>query len=57
MSIKEDKAPEVFYKDIFNQKYRSMTLKMMVAWFSACFIYYGIFLLLPSILARNHATS
>jgi hypothetical protein len=34
-----------------------MTFKMMVAWFSACFIYYGIFLLLPSILARNHATS
>ncbi len=30
---------------------------MMVAWFSACFIYYGIFLLLPSILARNNATS
>ena len=57
MSIKEDKPPEVSYKDIFNHKYRSMTLKMMVAWFSACFIYYGIFLLLPSILARNYATS
>lgn len=57
MSIQQDKAVETEYKDLFNDKYRGMTLKMMVAWFSACFIYYGIFMLLPSILARNNATS
>ncbi len=34
-----------------------MTLYLLVAWFSVCFIYYGIFLLLPTILSRNQKTS
>lgn len=34
-----------------------MTLILIVAWFSVCFIYYGILLLLPTILSRNTATS
>jgi hypothetical protein len=57
VSIKEDKPVEAEYKVLFNGKYKLMTICMMIAWFSACFIYYGIFLLMPSILARNHATS
>lgn len=34
-----------------------MTIHLLVAWFSVCFIYYGIFLLLPTILARNQRTT
>lgn len=34
-----------------------MTIYLVAAWFSVCFIYYGILLLLPTILARNTATS
>lgn len=34
-----------------------MTIYLLVAWFSACFIYYGILLLLPTILSRSSTTS
>jgi hypothetical protein len=34
-----------------------MTLYLLFAWFSVCFIYYGILLLLPTILSRNQAAS
>ena len=34
-----------------------MTFILSVAWFSVCFIFYGILLLLPTILAHNTATS
>ncbi len=34
-----------------------MTIFLLIAWFSVCFIYYGIFLLLPTILSRNQKTS
>jgi uncharacterized membrane-anchored protein len=34
-----------------------MTIILIIAWFSACFVYYGILLLLPSILARNNTAS
>lgn len=30
-----------------------MTIYLLTAWFSVCFIYYGIFLLLPTIISRN----
>jgi len=30
-----------------------MSFIMMLAWFAVCFIYYGVMLFLPSILARN----
>lgn len=32
-----------------------MSFIMILAWFSVCFIYYGVMLFLPSILARNAA--
>lgn len=34
-----------------------MTIYLLIAWFSVCFIYYGIFLLLPTILSRNKKTT
>lgn len=34
-----------------------MTLYLLFAWFSVCFIYYGILLLLPTILSRNQVVS
>lgn len=34
-----------------------MTIYLLIAWFAVCFIYYGIFLLLPTILSRNQKTS
>lgn len=34
-----------------------MTFILAVAWFSVCFIFYGILLLLPTILAKNTASS
>lgn len=37
---------------MFNQKYYSSSVRLLSSWFSVCFIYYGIMLLLPSILQR-----
>ena len=37
---------------IFNEKYKPSTLRLLFLWFTACFIYYGIMLLLPTILQR-----
>lgn len=34
-----------------------MTFILSVAWFSVCFIFYGILLLLPTILSQNTSTS
>jgi hypothetical protein len=34
-----------------------MTLYLLMSWFSVCFIYYGIFLLLPTIISRNQKSS
>lgn len=34
-----------------------MTIILTLAWFSACFVYYGLLLLLPTILAQNTQTS
>jgi hypothetical protein len=57
IEIKEKKIQKSSFKELINDKYRTMTFILTVAWFSVCFIFYGILLLLPTILARNTATS
>lgn len=37
---------------MFNSKYKPSTIRLISSWFSVCFIYYGVMLLLPSILQR-----
>lgn len=37
---------------MFNDKYKPSTVRLISSWFSVCFIYYGVMLLLPSILQR-----
>lgn len=37
---------------MFNKKYQASSIRLISSWFSACFIYYGVMLLLPSILQR-----
>ena len=37
---------------MFNEKYYSSTVRLLVSWFTVCFIYYGVMILLPSILER-----
>ena len=37
---------------MFGKKYKGSTLRLMGSWFTVCFIYYGIMLLLPTILER-----
>ena len=41
---------DIEYKDLLDSKYKNLTLSLMVSWFSVFFIYYGIFLFLPTIL-------
>lgn len=41
------------FSKLMDSKYKWITIKLMVAWFTVCFIYYGIMLLLPLILVRN----
>lgn len=38
---------------LFNAKYFKQTLILCFAWTAACFLYYAIMLMLPSILSRN----
>lgn len=38
--------------EMFNDKYKPSTIRLISSWFSVCFIYYGVMLLLPSILQR-----
>ena len=38
--------------EMFNNKYKESTIRLISSWFSVCFIYYGVMLLLPSILQR-----
>jgi hypothetical protein len=42
---------------MISRKYKPITYKLLVAWFTVCFIYYGTMLLLPLILARNLESS
>lgn len=38
--------------ELLNHKYYSSTIRLVVSWMTVCFIYYGIMLLLPTILTR-----
>ena len=40
-------------RELFNSKYAKKTLILCFSWVSACFIYYAVMLMLPSILARH----
>jgi len=42
---------------MFSDKYRKMTVILMISWFSICFIYYAVMIFLPSILARSTTMS
>jgi hypothetical protein len=42
---------------LFNEKYCKQTLILCFAWLSACFLYYSVMLMLPSILSRNQSFS
>ena len=37
---------------MFSDKYRACSWRLIACWFTTCFIYYGVMLLLPSILGR-----
>lgn len=37
---------------MFNDKYKESSIRLLSSWFSVCFIYYGVMILLPSILQR-----
>lgn len=54
---KEESIQEGTFSDLVNEKYRKMTIILVVAWFSVCFVYYGLLLLLPTILSRNATSS
>lgn len=38
--------------EMFNDKYKDSSIRLLSSWFSVCFIYYGVMILLPSILQR-----
>lgn len=42
---------------MFNNKYKESTIRLLSSWFSVCFIYYGVMILLPSILQRVFSRS
>lgn len=41
---------------LFNEKYFKSTLILCFAWTAACFLYYAVMLMLPSILSRHSGT-
>ena len=41
---------------MFNQKYKKSTTRLIVCWATVCFIYYGIMILLPTILAKVYSS-
>ena len=47
--------------EMFNAKYYPSSVRLLSSWFAVCFIYYGIMILLPTILqqvfSKNHASS
>lgn len=45
------------FSKLLEDKYRWITIKLMFAWFTVCFVYYGTMLLLPLILAQNFELS
>lgn len=40
-------------KEMFNETYFSSTVRLIISWFSGCFVFYGITVLLPSILEKH----
>ena len=50
--IGETEAQDIPMSEMFNEKYISSSIRLFVSWFSICFIYYGIMILLPTILER-----
>jgi MFS family permease len=56
MLIAEDagdtEAVDVPLSEMFNKKYKASTIRLILSWFTVCFIYYGVMLLLPTILQR-----
>jgi MFS family permease len=42
---------------MFNEKYKESSIRLLSSWFSVCFIYYGVMILLPSILQRVFSRS
>lgn len=42
---------------LFNEKYSKQTIILCFAWTSACFLYYAVMLMLPTILSRNQSFS
>lgn len=49
---KHKEAKDIPIRQMFNEKYKPSTIRLLVSWFSVCFIYYGVMILLPSILER-----
>jgi MFS family permease len=45
-------AVSIPISEMFNQKYKESSIRLLSSWFSVCFIYYGVMILLPSILQR-----
>lgn len=42
---------------MFNDKYQASSIRLIFSWFTVCFIYYGIMILLPSILVEVFGSS
>lgn len=45
-------AESIPISEMFNRKYKESTIRLLSSWFTVCFIYYGVMILLPSILQR-----
>lgn len=56
MLIAEDagdtEVVDVPLSEMFNKKYKASSIRLIASWFTVCFIYYGVMLLLPTILQR-----
>ena len=48
----QEKGKDIPVGEMLNEKYKPFTVRLVVSWFAVCFIYYGIMLLLPTILYR-----
>jgi hypothetical protein len=50
-------AVSIPISEMFNEKYKESTIRLLSSWFTVCFIYYGVMILLPSILQRVFSNS
>lgn len=46
----EEKQIDVPIGELFSDKYFPSTVRLIISWFSVCFIYYAVMILLPTIL-------